>query len=143
MEHRCPKCGEVCLPSSSQERSAEAGAYRLTVKGIPFFSCPRGCVIDQPDVGQSLLPLWNLLSELSHSVAKTKGLFRKRYVCRVCGDDLVQEPAESTWDFRPDPSGPMELTIKGPGFLCPRCQKAYLPRPVDLQSLGQALSGPV
>jgi hypothetical protein len=143
MEHRCPKCGEVCLPTPSEERSVEAGAYHLTVKGVPFFSCPRGCVIDQPDVGDFLLSGIKLAGELSHAIAKKKGFFRSRYVCRECGDDLVQCAAKSTWDFRPDPSGPLEITITGPGFLCPRCQKAYLPRPIGVQSFGQALSKPV
>ena len=142
MEHRCPKCGEICLASPSEERSVEAGAYRVTFRGIPFFSCPRGCVVDQPDVQGFLLSGLRLAGEFSHAIAKRKGLFGKRYVCRECGEDLVQEPKESTWDFRPDASGPMDLTITGPGLMCPRCQKAFLPQPIDVPNFGQAFSRP-
>jgi hypothetical protein len=141
MDRRCPECGEPCVPSAATEHTAAAGSYRVTFKGIPFLSCPRGCVVDQPDLAGSLLPLLKLASQLSHAVAKKKGLFRKRDVCRECGDDLLKEPTEGRWGFRPDPSSPLEVTITGPGHLCPRCQKSYIPRPVDIQSFSDSLTG--
>ena len=138
MEHRCPKCGELCLSRPSGDRTAAAGAYSVTIRGIPFFSCPRGCVIDQPDMGNALFPFLKLLGQLSHAVARKKGFFRKRLVCRECGEELVSQPAENRWNFV---SPPIEIAVAGPGLFCARCQKAFLPDPVDIQRLGQTLTG--
>lgn len=144
MEQHCPQCGEPLVPSPSGERSGVSGFYKITVRGIPALSCPRGCAVERPDLSFPLPALFDLLKQISRSTAKQKGFLKKRAVCRECGGELVQHGAESTWTFTAGhgegTSRLLELVLTGPGWLCPLCGKAYLPQDADAQGLGQALS---
>jgi hypothetical protein len=144
VENHCQKCGELLIPSPHGERSGTSGPYRVSVRGLPALTCPRGCAGELPDLSFPVLTLLGLLQQISRSTAKQTGFFKKRAVCRECGGDLVLHGTESTWTFTTGTADgvtrPIELAITGPGWLCPLCNKAYLPQNVDGQGLGQALS---
>jgi hypothetical protein len=139
----CTNCGSTLIPGRRDDLEARAGAFHMTYRGIPMLTCPRGCPGGHADPAMTVVGILKLARQVSSCVAKRKGIFSKRPVCRLCEGDLVESGVEHTWTLNAEASGAKstELIMTGPALLCPRCQTYFIPSDQRSKELVQTVSG--
>ena len=139
----CGACGAPLSPGGQDDLESRAGSFHITYRGMPLLKCPRGCPGGIADPSVSLMGILKLARQVPSCVAKRKGIFSKRPVCRACGVDLVETGAEHTWTLgvETEAGSPLELVMTGPALLCPKCQTYFIPSDERSRELVQAVSG--
>ena len=128
MLKKCRECGETLIDGPPQERSAESERFKVTIKGIPTKICPRGCdgfYWYSPDLGMEVI---DTLDGKSENIARLKGFFRYRQLCRNCKKEL--EPAENKvfkFEKKCRKGTVIEMIISAPSLFCSRCNLYFLP----------------
>jgi hypothetical protein len=100
---------------------------KVSVRGRGPAICPAGCAPARTDAQDALATLLAFARTFAEFVPKRKGFFRKRWVCRACGADLVLGDPEHREEFTvPLPSGAgLEIRVTGPGHRCISCGRTH------------------
>ena len=143
MDEVCTICGSVLIPGRQDDLQFRAGAFQITYRGMPMLKCPRGCPGGHEDPSMTVVGILKLAQQLPSCVAKRKGLFSNRPVCRQCRGDLVESGLDHTWTLSAEAGGARstELIMTGPALLCPRCQVYFIPSDERGKELVHAVSG--
>ncbi|MFW6039165.1 MAG: hypothetical protein ACOC9P_01665 [bacterium] len=91
MDAKCSKCKQALRAETIAEMSGSSGDVRMTCLDLPCLVCPEGHEKRgvHPDVCETLLD--ELLRGEAIPLARQKGLFRKRWICPSCGNELQSE----------------------------------------------------
>jgi uncharacterized protein with PIN domain len=126
---RCRICRQRLEPGPMQDRAAESATWKVAIRGIPTRRCPQGCqglFWFDPNFG---VEVFDMLVADTDSVARRKGLFRTRQLCRMCGAELgrTPQPGSVSVGGRLRSGSLLEIRIEGPLLRCEVCRRDYLP----------------
>jgi hypothetical protein len=128
MRKSCPRCSNPVQLAALGALSAEDGALKVTVEGMPAAKCAKG---HASPVDNDIM-VW-LIHELKARVgalaaAEEKGMVFKKYLC-ACGGELAAKPERRqafAQDFAYEGAPAFKGEIDAPVYKCGGCGKEML-----------------
>ncbi|MHB8764160.1 MAG: hypothetical protein ACYDA8_07480 [Deferrisomatales bacterium] len=135
----CNKCKTEMTPVVLEPFGAEDGGLRLTVRGMPAVTCAQGHKrFLYPEFAALLMDLVRDPEQYqSLQAAVKKGLFKKRYHCGGCGEEL---PAAATGARKLElkaelkHSDPFRVAVEIPAYRC-ACGQESVHGPAEASQL--------
>lgn len=131
MSERCAACGQEMVPGPPREWTGQRGDYSVSARNLPILVCPGGCPGFRVSTGDVLKDIFAISRSMSMQLAKRKGLFSARLVCRNCGGELTPGDPRHEFTFT-GPFGrglPIQVVVSGPCLDCIACGLHHLPPP--------------